>query len=100
MSNFKVKLSKTYEFEGSRISEVDLTGIENLTADDMIRAQQALTMQNHVAVQLESDPKYCMMIAAYASELPSEFFYKLSIKDATKVKNTVSAYFFASEPEE
>lgn len=93
-----IKLSKTYEFEGARISEVDLSGIENLTAEDVFKAQQAMTMQNHIAVQLESDPVYCKLIAAYASQLPSEFFNKLSLKDFTKVKNKVSAYFF--EPEE
>lgn len=92
-----VKFSKTYEFEGARISEVDLSGIETLTAEDMFKAQQNLMIQNHISVQLESDPKYCILIASYATELPSEFFNQLSIKDATKVKNKVSAYFFASD---
>ncbi len=92
-----VKFSKTYEFEGARISEVDLSGLENLTAEDMFNAQQNLVVQNYVCVQQESDPKYCILIAAYATQLPSEFFNQLSIKDATKVKNRVSAYFFASE---
>lgn len=100
MSDYIVKFSKTYEFEGARISEVDLSGLENLTAEDMFKAQQSLMMQNYVSVQLESDPKYCILIAAYATQLPSEFFNKLSIKDAAKVKNKVSAYFFASDEEE
>lgn len=95
-----VKLSKTYEFEEARINEVDLSGIDNLTAKDMFKAQQAMTMQNHIAVQLESDPVYCKLIAAFASQLPSEFFDELSLKDFTKIKNKVSAYFFAQEEEE
>lgn len=95
--DYVVKFSKTYEFEGARISDIDLSGIENLTAEDMFKAQQSLTMQQHVSVQLESDPKYCILVAAYATQLPSEFFNKLSIKDAAKVKNRVSAYFFASD---
>ncbi len=37
MIDFIVKLSKTYEFEGARISEIDLSGLENLTAEDVIK---------------------------------------------------------------
>ena len=92
-----VKLSKTYEFEGARISEVDLSGIDNLTAKDMFKAHQNMTMQNHVSVQLESDPVYCKLIASFATQLPSEFFDEISLKDFTKIKNKVSAYFFAPE---
>ncbi len=100
MIDFTVKLSKTYEFEGARISEIDLSGLENLTAEDVIKAQQSLTIQQYVTAQPETDPKYCLLMAAYATQLPSEFFYKLSAKDTSKLKLRVSSYFFDSETED
>ena len=33
----KMKLSKVYDFEGAKVSEIDFSGLENLTANDMIR---------------------------------------------------------------
>ena len=32
-----LQLSKTYEFEGEKISQLDLSGLEEITADNMIR---------------------------------------------------------------
>lgn len=96
-TNLVVVLSKEYEFETSKISSVNLTNISNLTGDDIIRIQQSMITSGQVVAQLELDPKYCLMVAAKASDLPFEFFKQLNIKDATKVKNAVSSYFFASE---
>ena len=30
----KMKLSKVYDFEGTKVSEIDFSGLENLTAND------------------------------------------------------------------
>ena len=36
-NEMKLKLSKEYDFEGQKISEIDLSGLDNLTAADMTR---------------------------------------------------------------
>ena len=38
----KMKLSKVYDFEGAKVSEIDFSGLENLTANDMIKANKVL----------------------------------------------------------
>lgn len=96
-NNLVVNLTKEYEFEDSKISSVNLTNISNLTGDDIMRIQQSMVSAGTVITQLELDPQYCLMVAAKASDIPFEFFKQLNIKDATKVKNAVSAYFFVSE---
>ena len=45
-----VKLSKTYDFEGDKISELDFSGMENVTAEDMIKANKVLASSGTVSV--------------------------------------------------
>ena len=42
-NEMKLKLSKEYDFEGQKIGEIDLSGLDNLTAADMIQANKVLT---------------------------------------------------------
>jgi hypothetical protein len=92
-----VKLSKTYEFEGEKISEIDLSGLENITANDMIKANKVLNNSGTVTVLPETNLEYTLIIAASASGRPIEFFKRLAPKDAMKVKNRVTSFFFGEE---
>ena len=38
-----LKLSRTYDFEGEKISKLDFSGLENLTAEDMIQANKVVS---------------------------------------------------------
>ena len=39
-NEMKLKLSREYDFEGQKICEIDLSGLDNLTAADMIQANK------------------------------------------------------------
>ena len=41
-NEMKLKLSREYDFEGQKICEIDLSGLDNLTAADMIQANNCL----------------------------------------------------------
>ena len=88
-----LKLSKVYKFEDTTIGEIDMSGMENLTADDMIKANRVLSSSGNVSVLQE----YAITIAASATGLPIEFFKGLCPKDAIKVKNKVTSFFFGEE---
>lgn len=92
-----VKLSKTYDFEGDKISELDFSGMENVTAEDMIKANKVLASSGTVSVLPENDLHYTLIIAASATGYPIEFFKALKPKDAIKVKNKVTSFFFGEE---
>ena len=49
-NEMKLKLSKEYDFEGQKIGEIDLSGLDNLTAADMIQANKVLTNNGTVSV--------------------------------------------------
>ncbi len=92
-----VKLTKTYQFEGETISEIDMSGLENLTANDMIKASKVLQAAGTVTVMPETNLEYALIVAASATGRPVEFFRGLVPRDAMKVKNAVTSFFFGEE---
>lgn len=92
-----LQLSKTYEFEGEKISQLDLSGMEEITADNMIKANKVMVTSGALAIMPENDLYYTLIIAADATGIPIEFFKKLRPKDAVKVKNRVSNFFYGEE---
>lgn len=92
-----IKLSRTYDFEGEKIKEIDMSGLEEITANDMIKANKVLNNNGTVTVLPETNLEYTLIIAASASGLPIEFFKILVPKDAMKVKNRVTSFFFGEE---
>jgi hypothetical protein len=90
-------LSKAYAFEGQTISEIDLSGLANLTAEDMIAADKYLTRNGTVATMPEMTLEYACFIASRAAALPVEFFRRLSPRDAIKLKNRVTSFFYGAD---
>ena len=92
-----VKLTRTYNFEGKEISEVDLSGMDDLTANDMIRANKVLQNSGTISAVPETNLEYAMIIAASATGTPVEFFKGLKPRDAIKIKTKVTSFFFGEE---
>lgn len=92
-----LKLTRTYDFEGEKVSTVDFKGLENITANDMIKANKILNNSGTVTVLPETNLEYTLIIAADATGLPVEFFKQLAPRDAVKVKNKVTGFFFGEE---
>ena len=92
-----VSLSKEYNFEGEKIKEVDFSGLENVTAKTMIKANKVLTTAGDVQLLPESSLHYALIIASECTKHPIEFYEQLSPRDAMKVKNTVTTFFYGEE---
>lgn len=71
-----VKMEKPYLFEGKEYSEIDLTGLRNMTIKDAIETQRQLFGEQEVAaaVLCETTTAFARSIAAKATGLPIEFF--------------------------
>lgn len=96
-SEMKVTLTKTYLFEDQQIGEIDMSGLENMTANDMIKANRVLNSSGNFSVVPELTLEYSIVIAASATGLPVEFFKTLVPRDAMRVKNKVTDFFFGKE---
>lgn len=92
-----LELSRVYEFEGETVSIIDFSGLEDITADDMIKANNIMTGAGTVAVVPENNMHYALIIAAGATGMPIEFFKKLKPRDAIKVKNMVTHFFYGTD---
>lgn len=90
-------LTKTYNFEGEQISKIDFSGMENITANDMIKANRVMAASGSVSTFPEGDLHYALIIAASATGYPVEFFKTLKPKDAIRVKNKVTSFFYGVE---
>lgn len=92
-----VKFTRSYEFEGEIIKEVDLSGMDDLSANDMIKANKILNASGNATVLPEMSLEYALVMASFATGKPVEFFKALRPKDAIKVKNRVTSFFFGEE---
>lgn len=92
-----VKLSKPYHFEETEYTEVDLSGLKNLTGADLCAAQRNLSSSGSSSVVPETDYIYTMFLAARAAQLPIEFFEGLPAPDVVFVKNVVSHFLFGKD---
>lgn len=92
-----VQFSKPYPFEGKTYKEIDLAGLADLTAEDMIAADKYLNRSGNFSVMPEMSIEYSCFIASRATDLPVEFFRRLPPKDAIKVKNRVTNFFYGED---
>ena len=92
-----VKFSQSYRFEGKSYSEVDLAGMDDLTAKDMIEAEKYLFKTGTVSALPDQAVGYVCFIASKISDQPIEFFMGLSPRDMNRVKNKVTGFFYGVE---
>ena len=95
--NTVVKFSRSYSFEGKSYSEVDLAGMDDLTAKDMIEAEKYLFKTGTVSALPDQAVGYVCFIASKISDQPIEFFMGLSPRDMNRVKNKVTGFFYGVE---
>ena len=94
-----ITLKKPYKFEGKDYTEIDLSGLENLTAQDMIAVNKYISRTSGGQQELvpELSLEYCLIFSSKAAGQPIEFFTNLPPKIALKVKNRVTGFLFGSD---
>lgn len=92
-----VRFHKPYFFEGNHYAGIDLKAIESLTAKDMCEAEKYLNRSGIISPLPEMTMEYIAFISNKATGQPIEFFMKLPPKDATKVKNKVTSFFYGED---
>lgn len=92
-----VVFNKPYVFEGETYHKVDLSGMDDMTAADMIAANKVLDRTGSFTFLPEMSLEYACIIASKAAKLPVEFFKGLHPREAVKVKNRVTAFFYGAD---
>lgn len=94
---FLVFFKKPFTFEGVSYESVDLSGLESLSAADMIAVNKTIERGGTVNVLPEMSLEYACLISARASGKPVEFFKALPPKEALKIKNRVTSFLYGED---
>ena len=93
-----IKFKKPYRFEGKEYTELDLSGMDDLTGADMIAVNKIMQRSSGgIDVMPEVSVEYAFYFAARATKLPVEFFTNLPPRESMKVKNRVMGFLFGSD---
>lgn len=93
-NEFIVKLKKPYQFEGQEYKEIDLSGLQKLTAQDLIAAEKQYAATGQASAVTEMSIGYACIVAATATKKPVEFFNGLPAPETIKIKNVVTTFFY------
>ena len=93
-----IKFRKPYLFEGKEYTEIDLSGMENLTGDDMVAINRYMARSSSGSAAVpEVSVEYACYFANRATKLPVEFFTGLPAREVLKVKNRVLGFLFGQD---
>ena len=90
---YEVELTREYDFDGTKIRKVDLSGLKELTTVDGTEIDQVMERMNHEPRNKFRDLTYTKHIAMRVTGLPVEFFNNLIWKDMERIKNRITLYF-------
>lgn len=87
-----VVFNKPVAFEGKDYGDVDLSGLERLTAGDLIKADGEFSQMGQFSVMNELTMGYACILSAKATGKPIAFFEQLPAREGLKVKNIVMSF--------
>ena len=97
-----VKFRRPYQFEGQEYTQVDLSGLEDVSAGVLQNVGRALLKKrpglNPSTIEMTMD--YANMLAARVTSLPVEFFEHLPGKEGMKIKTTVVGFLYGGDGED
>lgn len=92
-----IPLKTPVKFEGKQYDCIDLTGLEDLRATDLIAINRRLSVMGTGEAFAENSLEYTLHLAAAATALPIEFFEQLKINTAMRVKSRVLLFLFRQD---
>ena len=97
-----LRFAKPYKFGGQEYTEVDLSGLEDVTAGVLESVGKIAAKKNpgmNPALQ-EMSLTFCTYLAQRVAKLPLEFFTGLQAKEAIKLKAMVTNFLYGGDGED
>ncbi len=97
-----LRFAKPYKFGGQEYTEVDLSGLEDVTAGVLESVGKITAKKNpgmNPALQ-EMSLTFCTYLAQRVAKLPLEFFTGLQAKEAIKLKAMVTNFLYGGDGED
>ena len=97
-----LRFGKPYKFGGQEYTEVDLSGLEDVTAGVLENVGKIAAKKNpgmNPALQ-EMSLTFCTYLAQRVAKLPLEFFTGLPAKEAIKLNTLVTNFLYGGDGED
>lgn len=90
-----MKLHKEVDFEGKKYTEIDLSGLDEMTTNDLIKARRMMETANGTYdLYPELTQEFSCYLASIKTNLPYEFFVNMSAADGMELKRRVKSFLF------
>jgi hypothetical protein len=90
-----LKLKMPVEYQGIKVDQLDLSGMETLTGRDLNAVYDLYAnMGGSGIIMQEATLLFAQLIASKVTGFPLELFYVLRAGDSVKLKNRVYRFFF------
>ena len=102
LEDLVLRFGKPYKFGGQEYTEVDLSGLEDVTAGVLENVGKIAAKKNpgmNPALQ-EMSLTFCTYLAQRVAKLPLEFFTGLPAKEAIKLKAMVTNFLYGGDGED
>lgn len=92
-----ITLTKPVIFEGQEYDKIDLTGLHDIKAADMVEVSRRMSRNGSSYSVAETSLEYALHMANIATGLPLEFFDQLPPYAAMAIRSNVMVFIFRQE---
>lgn len=102
LESLVLRFGKPYVFDGREYTEVDLSGLEDVTAGTLENVGKIVSKKNPGMnpALMEMSMPFCNHLAQRVAGLPLEFFARLPAKEAIKLKAMVTNFLYGGDGED
>lgn len=90
------KLNQSFKYDGEEITELDLSGLLDLNAHDLVDIDREMTRRGFAGARNELTRQYAMLVAAKCMHKPWDFCDRMSARDSIRLKEYVVTFFYAT----
>lgn len=90
----KLKLYDSFLFDGDEVKEIDLSGLYDMTTRDMLAVDEQMLRRGYTGANTEVTRMYAVLTAARINKKPWEWCENMRARDAVRLKNVVSGFFY------
>lgn len=91
------KLKKSVVFEGNEYTQIDLSGLEELSGEEYGSLCKQAENLDGMDMIPEKSLTFAYLAAAKVTGLPYDLFKKLSAKDTCRLRYAVSSFFLSED---
>lgn len=93
--DLKLKLGDPFLFDDMEVSELDLSGLVELSASDMCAIDRQMSVMGYSYARPEVIGQYAVLVAARVNKKPWEYCNNMKARDYIRLREMIRAFFYA-----